>query len=175
MLRAETPAVRQEAEFSLELKGVPLGESCWQAGFSEAGLAHFTILTRSTTAQFAALSARSEKRLKDLKKRLAARLRGEAADYAWDELDLAGRGKFHRSIWRAMHAIPFGKTQTYGEIAEAAGSPMAFRACGQACGANPIVIFIPCHRVVAASGIGGFASGLALKRTLLGLEKVEVS
>lgn len=77
---------------------------------------------------------------------------------------------FRRRVWAAIAAIPAGHTQTYGEIARALGS--APRAVGQAVGDNPLPILIPCHRVVAASGLGGFMHGrqgfaLAIKRWLL--------
>ena len=69
-----------------------------------------------------------------------------------------------------MGAIPYGTTITYRELAELAGSPKGSRAAGMACGANPLAVIIPCHRVVAANGLGGFAGGLAIKKALLDLE-----
>ncbi len=71
-------------------------------------------------------------------------------------LPLAARGSFFRQrIWAAISAIPRGETRTYGDLAKAAQS--AARAVGQACGDNPFPLVVPCHRVVAATGIGGFA------------------
>lgn len=69
-------------------------------------------------------------------------------------LPLAPEGgtPFQRQVWRALEAIPFGETRTYGQIAAAVGSPKAVRAVGQANHRNPIPIFIPCHRVVGADG-----------------------
>lgn len=64
----------------------------------------------------------------------------------------------------------YGKTVPYATIAKTIGSPKAMRAVGSACGRNPIPIIIPCHRVTATNGIGGFSSGLRLKRLLLGVE-----
>jgi O-6-methylguanine DNA methyltransferase len=90
-------------------------------------------------------------------------------------LDLAGT-EFQKSVWRAMLKIPFGKTKSYGEIAQAVGKPKAVRAVGGACGANSIPVLVPCHRVLAANNkIGGFSSGLGWKCTLLELEGVELS
>jgi methylated-DNA-[protein]-cysteine S-methyltransferase len=87
------------------------------------------------------------------------------------DLPLAPVGSPYRQrVWRALRAIPFGATRTYLDIArEAGGSP---RSVGRANGANPIPIIIPCHRVVATNGIGGFSGGegLPTKRALLGLE-----
>jgi methylated-DNA-[protein]-cysteine S-methyltransferase len=101
---------------------------------------------------------------------LAARLAGEETDLPWVGFDLAGRPPFFERAWEALYEIPFGEVRTYGQIAAAAGSPDAVRAAGQACGANPIVLFIPCHRVVAANGPGGFGAGLEWKRRLLEFE-----
>jgi len=83
-------------------------------------------------------------------------------------LDWAGGTEFQQAVWRAMLKIPVGKTKSYGEIAAAIGKPKAVRAVGGACGANPIPVLVPCHRVLAAHGkIGGFGGGLDWKRELL--------
>jgi O-6-methylguanine DNA methyltransferase len=80
--------------------------------------------------------------------------------------------EFQKKIWRAIAGIPAGQTRTYGELAEAIGSPGAVRAVGSACGRNPLPLFIPCHRVVAANGgPGGFSAGLPWKDYLLRLER----
>ncbi len=87
-------------------------------------------------------------------------------------LDPAGTD-FQKKVWNALRKIPPGKTKSYGEIAEAIGKPKAVRAVGGACGANPIPVFVPCHRVLAAHGkIGGFGGGLEWKRKLLSEEGV---
>ena len=75
---------------------------------------------------------------------------------------------FRARVRAALLAIPYGGTRTYGEIAESLGAPRAARAVGAACGANPLLVVAPCHRVVGAGGaLTGFAGGLALKRALL--------
>ena len=82
-------------------------------------------------------------------------------------LDLTGT-KFQKSVWNAMRKISLGKTKSYGEIAVAIGNPKAVRAVGGACGANPVPVLVPCHRVLAANQkLGGFSSGLDWKRSLL--------
>jgi methylated-DNA-[protein]-cysteine S-methyltransferase len=82
-----------------------------------------------------------------------------------------GGTRFQRSVWRAMEKIPRGETRTYAQIAAAAGRPGAARAVGTACGANPLPLIVPCHRVVASGGgLGGFSAGLAVKKKLLRLE-----
>ncbi|EMI58316.1 methylated-DNA--[protein]-cysteine S-methyltransferase [Rhodopirellula sallentina] len=76
--------------------------------------------------------------------------------------------EFQNNVWRALQAIPFGQTRTYSEIAEIVGRPGSVRAVGTAIGRNPISIIVPCHRVVARSGVlAGFAGGLERKRFLL--------
>lgn len=79
---------------------------------------------------------------------------------------------FVRSVYEVVRRIPRGQVLSYGEVAEAAGKPGAARAVGNAMARNPICLFIPCHRVVASNGLGGFGGdgGLAQKRLLLGLE-----
>jgi len=72
-----------------------------------------------------------------------------------------------------MTKIPFGQTTSYGELADVIGKPKAVRAVGGACGANPIPVLVPCHRVLGANNkIGGFSSGLDRKRELLKRERI---
>ena len=83
-------------------------------------------------------------------------------------LDLSAGTEFQRAVWHAMRRIRSGQTRSYGEIARAIGRPKAVRAVGGACGANPIPLLVPCHRVLGAGGkIGGFSGGLEWKRPLL--------
>jgi methylated-DNA-[protein]-cysteine S-methyltransferase len=90
-------------------------------------------------------------------------------------LELAGTD-FQKSVWLELAEIPYGETVSYAELALMVGRPNAYRAVGQANGANPIPIVLPCHRVVASGGgIGGYGGGLPMKRKLLTLEGVEVS
>lgn len=85
-------------------------------------------------------------------------------------LDLGGT-RFQRSVWTVLRTIESGRTLSYGEVAKAVGRPGASRAVGAACGANPLPVLIPCHRVLAAGGkIGGFSGGMKWKRLLLARE-----
>lgn len=77
---------------------------------------------------------------------------------------------FQRSVWQSMMTIPYGDTIFYGELAHRIGHPDSARAVASACGANPIVVIIPCHRVVAANNIGGYTPGIHIKQHLLHLE-----
>jgi methylated-DNA-[protein]-cysteine S-methyltransferase len=80
--------------------------------------------------------------------------------------------EFQRDVWKALSEIPFGEVRTYGEIAEQAGRPRASRAVGNANHVNPFPVFVPCHRVVASHGLGGYGGGEHVKRYLLDLEGV---
>jgi len=108
----------------------------------------------------------------------ARELRGEIERYFGGglgrftaRLDLRRGTPFQRRVWAALGRIPLGKTLSYGELARRVGAPGAARAVGQAVGANPLPILIPCHRVIAASGkLGGFSAGVEIKRWLLGHE-----
>ena len=82
---------------------------------------------------------------------------------------------YQREVWRVLQRIPRGRVLTYAEVARRAGRPAAVRAAGGACGANPLALFIPCHRVVAAhGGLGGFSGGLGWKRGRLPREGVTI-
>ena len=107
--------------------------------------------------------------LSEARRQLLAYLAGDLRAF---DLPLAPAGTdFQREVWRALEAVPYGRTRTYGEIAAAVGRPKAVRAVGQANHVNPLPIFIPCHRVVGKGGaLTGYAGGLALKGALLALE-----
>ena len=82
---------------------------------------------------------------------------------------------FQRRVWSALRRIPLGQTRSYHDIAVSIGRPKASRAVGQACGANPIPLLVPCHRVLAAGNLaGGFSAGLHWKRRLLNTEGVRL-
>jgi methylated-DNA-[protein]-cysteine S-methyltransferase len=101
---------------------------------------------------------------------LAEYFAGERREF---DLPLAARGTgFQEIVWRALLAIPFGETRSYGEIAKAIGRPSASRAVGAANGRNPISIIIPCHRVIGSTGeLTGYGGGMDNKRWLLEHER----
>jgi methylated-DNA-[protein]-cysteine S-methyltransferase len=131
-----------------------------------------------------------EEALEDLATRISPRVLEAPArlDEARRELDLYFEGKltefdlpldwrlskdFRRRALHAIDRIPYGKTRSYTEIARSAGNERAVRAAGTACGANPIPIVVPCHRVLRTSGaLGGYGGGLPMKEALLKLEGV---
>lgn len=81
---------------------------------------------------------------------------------------------FQKNVWKALLDIKYGESKSYKDIAREIGNPKGYRAVGAANGKNPILIVIPCHRVIGADGkLGGYSSGLDLKRKLLKLEKIK--
>lgn len=81
---------------------------------------------------------------------------------------------FRRSVWDALRKISYGEIRSYGEVAAMVGNPNACRAVGNACHVNHLLLVVPCHRVVASNGIGGFGERIEVKRYLLKLEGVEI-
>ena len=122
----------------------------------------------------AALITRADSRLASLRKTVENRIAGRDLD-AKIPLDLQGT-PFQLSVWKEMLRIPPGKTRSYADVARNIGRPKAFRAVAQACGANPVPIVVPCHRVVASGGkLGGYTGGIEKKLALLASEGVEHS
>lgn len=122
---------------------------------------------------------------RELEQLMRAALRGSLGMRAiLAAIDLTSSTDFERSVLTALARVRFGETISYGELAAAAGSPRAARAVGSALGKNPIPILLPCHRVVAADGIGGYGGAadrgwrpggrdpIAFKRALLASEGV---
>jgi O-6-methylguanine DNA methyltransferase len=143
------------------------------ACYSETGLASLSFPSKRKTAppNDAAGQIRQwhQQTTAALKRALAGRAPGTLPP-----LDLSSGTDFQQSVWGALRQIRSGQTRSYGEIARAIGKPKALRAVGGACGANPIPVFVPCHRVLAANRrIGGFSGGLDWKWTLLQREGVK--
>jgi methylated-DNA-[protein]-cysteine S-methyltransferase len=111
----------------------------------------------------------------DLISRLRAFLRGEEVTFSDVSLDLEWATPFQRRLVQALRAVPRGEVVSYGELAALAGRPRAPRAAGALCAANRFAFVVPCHRVVAAHGIGSYGSaGVEVKRRLLALEGVRL-
>jgi len=113
---------------------------------------------------------RSPSRLRETRAQLSAYFAGKLLTF---DLPLAPRGtEFQRSVWDELTRIPYGETISYAELARRIDKPSAMRAVGAANGANPISIFIPCHRVIGADGtLTGYGGGLPAKRWLLDHER----
>lgn len=142
---------------------------------SRKGLAYLTLQPEGALERLEAFGARrggvglppehGTSLVEESARQLIEFARGERRDFELP-LDLGGT-EFQRAAWRAMTEIPFGETRTYGELAQVLGRPGAMRAVGAAAGANPVAIVVPCHRVLARGGIGGFSGGMRNKRALL--------
>lgn len=112
-----------------------------------------------------------EKPLAGFAERLADYLHGKPTTWEW-ALQLQDATPFRQKVWQALRQIPYGETRTYQQIASLCGNPRAPRAVGQACSQNPIMIIIPCHRVIGKDGsLTGFAGGIDVKEKLLALER----
>ncbi len=82
--------------------------------------------------------------------------------------------EFQKKVWIELQKIPYGKSLSYGELASKVGGKNYARAVGSAVGKNPLAIIIPCHRILAANGIGGFSGGINIKNKLMEIEKIEL-
>lgn len=114
------------------------------------------------------------KRLDPIRAELDEYFEGKRKRFAFT-IDWQLMGPFQQKVLKATKAIPFGKVATYRDVATKAGAPRGSRAAGNALGANPIPIVVPCHRVVrTGGGLGGYTGGLHRKEYLLELEGVEI-
>jgi AraC family transcriptional regulator, regulatory protein of adaptative response / methylated-DNA-[protein]-cysteine methyltransferase len=131
-------------------------------------------LEQSLREQFAdAVIVRDERAVAPLRKMVLASIAGKSAPRNV-ELDIEGT-EFQRAVWRELRRIPAGATRSYADVALAIGKPKATRAVANACGANPIPVLIPCHRVIGSDGgIGGYTGGVEIKRALLAAEGIDL-
>ncbi len=129
-----------------------------------------TLLEVSLTQEDVSTGASSHPILTRTQQAIEAYLKGASQHFSLP-VKLQGT-PFEQDVYRALMAIPYGTTQSYQDIAKSIDRPRAARAVGQACGKNPLLLVVPCHRVVASDGsLGGFAHPLALKKKLLILEQ----
>ncbi len=144
-------------------------------GFIYAGFPESTELDAisSMHANVGRLGIRDSAYFADLSIAVRMYFAGQAIDWGQFPVCLVGTS-FQRGVWEATRSIAYGMTVTYGEIAAMAGLPRAARAAGSALAANPAGLLVPCHRVVAANGLGGFGSRLDRKQALLRLERPSV-
>ena len=127
---------------------------------------------RRISARFpTATVSRDDRRMAKLRKTVERRIEGKDLDTSVP-LELHGT-PFQVKVWNDMLTIPAGSTRSYAEVAKRIGRPKAFRAVAQACGANPVPVVVPCHRVVASGGrLGGYTGGIEKKVALLAKEGV---
>ncbi|WLR54395.1 methylated-DNA--[protein]-cysteine S-methyltransferase [Mesobacillus subterraneus] len=118
----------------------------------------------------AAIFEKNPEALKPYIEELTEYLEGRIIEFSMP-VDVKGT-PFQKAIWAALKEIPYGQTFTYSDIAEKIGKPAAVRAVGTAIGANPVLITVPCHRVIGKNGaLTGYRGGIAMKKHLLELEK----
>ena len=166
-------------EIKFTIGSSPLGKLL--VATSEKGLCRVSLrasaaeLQRALHASFpGARITRDDRGLAPLRSVILRQIAGRPAGHRVP-LDLHGTD-FQQSVWKELLRIPAGSTRSYGDVARAIGKPTATRAVAQACGANPVPVIVPCHRVIQSDGgIGGFTGGLHIKRALLGAEGVEFS
>jgi len=145
----------------------------------EEGLTHLLFVDRKGTPPRApqrptgVASPTVSRILADAEKQLREYFAGRRREF---ELPLAPRGtEFQMAVWNGLRDIPFGETESYGELARRIGRARAVRAVGAANGANPISIIVPCHRVIGRDrSLTGYGGGLKVKRALLELEGVSL-
>lgn len=144
-------------------------DGVFRAGYSERGLAQLGF----PPADDLAATAKPSRAVAGWHRLTTAAVRAVLAGKplpALPPLDLAGT-EFQLAVWAALRGIALGQTTTYGGLARTLRRPRATRAVGAACGANPVPLLVPCHRVLAAGGgLGGFSAGLDWKRKLLARE-----
>jgi methylated-DNA-[protein]-cysteine S-methyltransferase len=127
-------------------------------------------VTADLKRQFEAGMIKDDKGLKEVKDKILNYLSGSVVRFD-DLLDLSDASPFEKRVWHVVSTIPRGQVRSYAWVAENLGEPKARRAVGQALSKNRLPIIIPCHRVILKDGLlGGFSSGVKLKRELLRIE-----
>jgi O-6-methylguanine DNA methyltransferase len=157
---------------------IPTAEGVFTAHYSQHGLAQLDFPTAKSAAATNKESSAPAAQIRGWH-RLTTRALNEAlagrAPRVLPPLDLSSGTEFQRRVWSALRRIASGRTRSYAEVAAEIGNPRATRAVGGACGANPIPVLVPCHRVLAANhAVGGFSGGLDWKRKLLTREGIAV-
>lgn len=127
-------------------------------------------ITQISFADGAAETGAETPCIKKAKEQLELYFQGKLKQF---DLPLNPKGTdFQKKVWKALQTIPYGETVSYKEIAQAVGSPKAYRAVGSANNKNPIVIVVPCHRVIGSNNkLVGYAGGLDIKQQLLTMEQ----
>lgn len=155
--------------------GIPTPDGIFIAGYSEQGLAELRFPSKQAPVPDQPAPAITSQ-LRRWHQSTASALKQTLAGHQAEDLpplDWSAGTDFQQQVWGALKRIPAGKTLSYGEVAQAIGKPKTVRAVGGACGANPIPVLVPCHRVLAANRkLGGFSGGLEWKRILLAREGV---
>ena len=150
---------------------IPTPDGDFLAHFSDRGLCGLSFPSRAGRRRAGSGSPRTPRAISRwlavTAKALSASLLGRDPRVL-PPIDLETGTAFQQQVWGVLRRIKSGRTMSYAEVARAVGRPRAARAVGGACGANPVPVLVPCHRVLAAhQGLGGFSGGLNWKRLLL--------
>jgi len=157
---------------TLQAYPVPTRDGTFIAYYSDNGLARLDFPSGKESKVKALISLELKRWHKSTEAAIKRAINGKAIT-STPPLDLSSGTEFQREVWSELRKISVGKTRSYSEIAAAVGRPKGARATGSACGANPIPLLIPCHRVLASGGkLGGFSGGLDWKRKLLQRENI---
>jgi O-6-methylguanine DNA methyltransferase len=182
-IRTKTPALARKspsgphfAEASCRYNGLVFHALAWNnklLHLSFAQAAHDLIKHRLQARYPAGLFSFSERLQTEISERLLVFAAGRKQKFSCSvhPLLLESGTAFQQRVWRLLSRIPYGETRTYGDLARELGKPGCARAVGRACNANPLVLIIPCHRVVAKTGLGGFNGGREIKQRLLAMER----
>lgn len=155
-------------ESALVEVGIPTADGLFVARYSKRGLCGLEFPGRHFGKKFGAVRRGPASRWRVMTQRALRTALAGKRPAKLPPLDLSAGTPFQQQVWRRLTTIPAGKTLSYGEVAKSIGRAKAVRAVGGACGANPIPVLVPCHRVLAANGrLGGFSGGLRWKRMLL--------
>lgn len=112
---------------------------------------------------------------KDIINQLSEYFNGERKSFDF-RYNIDDYTEFQKAVYRELKKVPYGKTVSYGDLAERIGRPRAYRAVGNALNKNPLPIIIPCHRVISSDGsLGGFGGGTEMKKRLLSIENISVN
>jgi len=174
---ADRAAAEHAADLAYGIVASPLGDLLLVSGHNGLVRMHYLdeplqsvleALASSRSPRIVASRAAVEPWERELDEYFAGRRRRFEAPVDWEQMP-----SFQRRVLRATAAIPYGSTSTYGGVAAQAGSPRGQRAAGNALGANPLAIIIPCHRVLRSGGaFGGYTGGVDRKHLLLAIEGV---
>jgi len=157
----------RQAQTLTAVRSVPTPLGVANIAATARGVCRLALDEEAATSPTSALDPAAEEHCERAERALREYFAGERSDFGDLELDPEGTD-FQRRVWNALLEIPFGVTRSYGELAQAVGSPGAARAVGLANGSNPLWIVIPCHRVIGSDGsLTGYGGGLDRKRWLL--------
>ncbi len=145
------------------------------AHFSPAGLCAVHLGATPEIAVERPSTSRIQQWTNHFRAALERYLQGKTETFDGVDLDFGNATEFRRRVWEAARLVPYGETTSYGGLAQRMGLPRGYsRAIGQALGANPVPIVVPCHRFLSSDGaLGGFTGGLHWKRELLRLEGID--